>query len=74
MSATMKALRIDQLSVEERLVLVDEIWESIVADQPSAPLSESQQQDLQHRLAIHDANPQAGTSWEVVKARLEAQL
>lgn len=74
MSATMKALRIDQLSVEERLVLVDEIWESIVADQPSMLLSESQQQDLQRRLATHDANSQAGSPWEEVKARLEAQL
>ena len=74
MSATMKALRIDQMSVEERLSLVDEIWESIVADQPSTSLPVSQQQDLQRRLATRDAAPQAGSSWEEVKARLEAQL
>ena len=74
MSATMKALRIDQMSVEERLSLVDEIWDSIVADQPLPSLPDSQQQDLQRRLAARDAAPQAGSSWEEVKARLEAQL
>ena len=34
------------------------------------PLTEAQRLDLQRRVAAHEANPGAGSSWEVVKARL----
>lgn len=74
MSATMKALKIDRLSVEERLSLVEEIWESIVAEQPLQPLPHSQQKDLRRRLADLDDNPQAGAPWDEVRTRLESQL
>ncbi len=73
MSATMKTLGIDRMSVEERLSLVEEIWDSIASEAPYA-LPENQQQDLQRRLAKHAANPNAGSPWEEVQARLEAQL
>ena len=32
MSQTLKALGIDQLSVAQRILLVEEIWDSIVAE------------------------------------------
>lgn len=34
-------------------------------------LTEAQKQDLQHRVAAYEANPQAGSTWEQVKARLQ---
>ena len=73
MPATMKTLGIDRLTVEERLSLVEEIWDSITSEAPYT-LPEHQQQDLQRRMANHAVHPNAGSPWEEVQARLEAQL
>ena len=73
MSATMKALGIDRLSVAERILLVEEIWDGIAEDAEAVPLTETQKQDLQSRLAACEANPKAGSSWEDVKARLRGR-
>lgn len=73
MTATIKSLGIDQLSVAERILLVEEIWDSIREDEPSATLTEPQRIDLERRLAAYRANPQAGASWEEVKVRLLSQ-
>jgi putative addiction module component (TIGR02574 family) len=71
MSQTLKTLGIDQLSVAQRILLVEEIWDSIAAEAEEAPLSEAQKQDLHHRLDLYAKNPRAGSSWEEVKARLQ---
>jgi len=73
MSATMKSLGIDQLSAAERLLLAEEIWDSIGEEEDAAPLTEAQREDLQRRIAEYEANPRAGSSWEEVKARLRGQ-
>jgi putative addiction module component (TIGR02574 family) len=73
MSATLQALGIDRLSVAERILLVEEIWDSIAAEAEQAPLTEAQTKDLERRLAAYEANPKAGSSWEEVKARLRGQ-
>jgi len=73
MSPTLKSLNIDQLSVAQRILLVEEIWESIAEEAGEVPLTEAQQQDLQRRLAAHEANPRAGSTWEEVKARLRSR-
>ena len=62
-----------KLSVAERILLVEEIWDSIAADAEQQPITESQKQDLQRRLAAYEANPKAGSSWEEVKARLQGR-
>jgi putative addiction module component (TIGR02574 family) len=73
MSATMKSLGIDQLSVDDRMLLMEEIWESIAANPDDVPVSNAQKQDLQARLAAYQDNPKAGTPWEEVKARLRSK-
>lgn len=74
MSPTLKTLGIDRMSVAERILLVEEIWDSITADEAEVPLTEAQRQDLQRRLAAYEANPKVGSSWEEVKARLRGNL
>lgn len=73
MSPTLKALGIDQLSVAQRILLVEEIWDSIADEAAAIPLTEAQRQDLQRRITAYEANRKAGSSWEEVKARLQAQ-
>ena len=57
MSTTLTALGIDRLSVEDRLTLVHEIWDSIAVEVEGAPLTEAQRQDIDRRLAAHRASP-----------------
>lgn len=71
MSPTLKQFGIDQLTVAERILLVEEIWDSIAAEEEQIPLTDAQHQDLQRRIADYEANPHAGSSWEEVKARLK---
>jgi putative addiction module component (TIGR02574 family) len=73
MSATLKSLGIDRFSVAQRILLVEEIWDSIADAPDEFPLTDSQKQDLQRRLATRDSNPKTGSSWEDVKARLREQ-
>lgn len=70
MSPTAKALGIDQLSVAERILLVEEIWDGIAEEINASELTQAQKDELDRRLAAMESNPQAGSSWEEVKARL----
>ena len=61
---------IRQLSVAERLLLVEEIWDSISQEPDSWTLSPAQRDELQRRVAAHRDNPDEGSSWADVKAGL----
>jgi putative addiction module component (TIGR02574 family) len=74
MSATIKSLGIDRLSIAERLRLVEEIWDSIAAEVEQAPLTAGERQEVDRRLAAHQANPQAAVPWEQVEAEALARL
>jgi putative addiction module component (TIGR02574 family) len=73
MAVSMKSLGIDQLSVDEQLLLLEEIWDNIAAHPDSVPITDAQKQDLQNRLQEYQANPKAGSPWEEVKARLRSK-
>jgi putative addiction module component (TIGR02574 family) len=62
-----------ELPVEERLELVEAIWDSIAADADvnRLPLPEWHRVELERRIAEFDADPDAGSSWEEVRDRLE---
>lgn len=65
----------EKLPVEERLELVEAIWDSIAADADAdvdrPPVPDWHREELDRRLADQDADPEAGSSWEEVRARLE---
>jgi len=60
------------LPVDERLELVSAIWDSIPNDPESVPLSARQRQMLDERLEDLKKNPEAGSSWSEVRARILA--
>ena len=73
MASTMSELGIDQWSIEDRLRLVQEIWDSIAGAPEEVPLTEAQRSELKRRLAAHAANPQDVIPWEEVKAKALAR-
>jgi putative addiction module component (TIGR02574 family) len=63
---------IKKLSVAERILMVQEIWDSIAAEQESLQVTEAQKAELDRRIASHDKSPNEGNSWEEIKRRLKA--
>ena len=74
MGALLKSLGIDRLSVEERLTLVEDLWDSIAEESAATNLTDAQRAELDRRLADHIANPNDVVSWEDVKASITARL
>lgn len=74
MSPTFAALGLDKLSRDERLALVQEIWDSIAVEPSSSLLTETQRKELQKRLVEDDASPDDLIPWEQVKAEGRAGL
>jgi len=62
------------MSLEERLLLVEDIWDSIVAEEQSVPVTDAQRLELRRRLAAHRAHPEGAVSWEDAKLQVRARL
>lgn len=58
------------LSVNERIKLVAEIWESIAECPEQIDLSDETRELLRKRLAAYRANPELGSPWAEVKERI----
>ncbi len=57
-----------KLSVEERMRLVELIWESLAANPSARPLSDAQRAVLDERVAEHDRDPDDVVTREAVLA------
>jgi putative addiction module component (TIGR02574 family) len=60
-----------RLPLEERLDLVERIWDSIAADQAALPLSEEHRRELDRRLDEPESGP--SITWEELQKRLREQ-
>ena len=60
-----------ELPVQERIQMVEMIWESIAAFPQAIEVSPELKTDLDARLADFERNPEAGYSWDQVKAHLK---
>jgi putative addiction module component (TIGR02574 family) len=75
--ASTRSLGIDRLPVEERLILIEEIWDSIAADTAAMPLTDAQRAELRNRIEEDDANPDDVTplgAGQGFRARTSAQV
>ena len=61
-----------KLPVDERLRLVESIWNSIAEFPDSLELTAEQKEGLDRRLDEYEADPTAGISWADLKAQLLA--
>jgi len=67
-------LDILKLSVSERILMVEAIWDSIPENEEALELSDETRQLLDNRLTTHMNNPTEGSSWEEVKSRIKTQF
>jgi putative addiction module component (TIGR02574 family) len=59
-----------KMSLEERVRLVEVIWDSIAASRESVCLTDWQRRELDRRLAEFESDPDSGSSFEDVLARI----
>jgi len=74
MTVSAKTLRLDSLTLNDRLALVEEIWASICADPESFSLTDAQRSELDRRVMEDEAFPDDVTSWKEIKAAMQARL
>ena len=62
--------QLKQLSITDRLQLVEDLWDSIAADAPNEafPVSPELAAELERRLEEHRADPAAARPWAEVRA------
>jgi putative addiction module component (TIGR02574 family) len=67
MSHVIQDLGIDQLPIEQRVLLVQEIWDSIAREVGLLPPTPDEQLELQSRLTEDDASPGDVVSWDEIE-------
>jgi putative addiction module component (TIGR02574 family) len=68
------ATTMQQLTVEERLELVQDLWDSIAADVATLPLTEAESRLLDERLDEYEVDRDPGEPVDVVVARIQRLL
>ena len=66
----MQVSEILQLSVAERIQIVEDIWDSILESPQSLTLSDAETAQLDKRLESYNQNPNEGIEWETLKKNL----
>ncbi len=69
--STANKINIQELSQSERILLAEELWDSITENQDSLEVTAPQKKILEERLAAYKASPNEGSSWEEVKKEMQ---
>jgi putative addiction module component (TIGR02574 family) len=62
------------LSISERIQLVQDIWDSIAEVPDSVPLTDEQKAELDRRPDAYHKDPEVGSPWSVVRERLTSRV
>ena len=62
------------LPIDERIQLVEDLWDSIAADQKALPLTRDQAEELDRRLAAFDLDGDSGRAAGDVIAEIRKRL
>ena len=69
---TVSKAEILKLSISERILLVEDIWDSIAEAPEEIALTQAQEQELDARLDAYHKNPTEGSPWAMVRDRVRA--
>ena len=67
------AFNIDDLSQEERLTLLEQIWDSLTSDPGAVPFTPAQRAELDHRLDEIERGEVDGIPWEDVVRQIRGR-
>ena len=63
-------MNFQEFTSSEKILLTEELWDSLASDEHLFPLTEEQKLELDLRLASYSSNPKEGDSWENVRNRI----
>lgn len=63
---------IDSLSLAEKILLVESLWDEIAEEAREQPISDAMKEELDIRLQAIDSGDNPSVEWEEVKKRLLA--
>lgn len=63
-------MKIQELSNTEKVILAQELWDSVVIDQQALDVSQEQINELDQRLAQFEMDGEQGSLWSDVKGRI----
>jgi putative addiction module component (TIGR02574 family) len=66
--------RLKELSIPERVQLVEDLWDTVFLDASGLPLSRAQTEELDRRLDRLEGDPGEGVSWSMLRDRIRANL
>jgi len=67
---TITASDIARMPVQQRILLVEDIWDSIAAMPDAVEMPQWHKQKLDKRHGAYQANPKEGLDWEEVKKNI----
>ena len=67
MSISIRSLGLDELPVEDKISLIDQLWEDVIARDKVVPISDELAEELKKRLADYRANPENSYTPEQVR-------
>jgi putative addiction module component (TIGR02574 family) len=59
-----------ELSIDERIQLIEALWDSISSEEEALEVTDAQRAELDRRLEAHAASPDDGLPWDEVRDRL----
>jgi len=59
------------MSISDRIELVEDIWDSIAAVPEAVALTDIQKRELDKRLDSYHKNPDEGSPWEQVRKKIQ---
>lgn len=68
-----RGLDIASLTLEERLSLLGELWDSLAAAPEAVPLTDAQRSELDRRLDELEAEGPVGIPWDEVLSRIRSR-
>jgi putative addiction module component (TIGR02574 family) len=69
----MDTIDIASLSPEQRLQLLEQIWDSLATNPESVPVTAAQREELERRLDALDREGPVGIQWDDVVRRVRGQ-
>ena len=62
---------ITKLSTPEKILLLEDLWETIASDESAIPIPKSHKEELGRRLKRHESSPGTLLSLEELRKRIE---
>jgi len=64
------AVSFEEMSLAERVLHVQDLWDRIAAEPEAMPLTNAQRDELRRRVVSADADPDGAIPWEIAREQI----